>query len=556
MTAVPEAESSSEKRRVRKRTGTTRERTGCVTCRRRKKKCDGGYPICDHCRRLNFECVREEPRQTGSSAVPNASNSLIKHDDRTILPTSSSTILTLPAGNWAAPILSLDPVAAWPGAAGNSTPATNRRVLLRYYLQTLSTLLTSTLENNCFASVFLPMATESQLLLNAIIAHSSSHLSMRDKSYEILALQSRCTALNSLSSSLASPNRDSELDLSCCLVLCSMESILGDTSKWYQHLLGASQIMRSSSASPFGQGQLSAQDLSAAFNSFEGRWLKRNFAYHDVMAAVALNGRPLIPGYYWKPDAGDVVDSYFGLGSKLIYLISEISVLNADMNESTASISGTSGTSCTSKSSSPESSASSHSPDEVDQVADQMADYMDIETLPRDDRENSPVPTSDFSTRAYLLETELQEWTPPDCQDIHLVAMAEAYRNAALIHLYRVLRQHLPDLTPTLDRKIEAPVKAIIENVEKMPIRCLPETSILFPLFMAGGEAESPEHIRAIRQRLQDVLHYRHFHNVEVSLAVLDELWRLRSGTKSGPGQKRIDWLDVLARRKWKLSLT
>ncbi|KAK7518954.1 fungal-specific transcription factor domain-containing protein [Phyllosticta citriasiana] len=554
MTAVPDADPSTEKRRVRKRTGTTRERTGCVTCRRRKKKCDGGYPVCDHCRRLNFECVREEPRQTGSSAVPCASSSLIKHSDKTILPTSSSTILTLPAGNWAAPILSLDPVAAWPGTAGDSTPATNRRVLLRYYLQTLSTLLTSTLENNCFASVFFPMATESQLLLNAIIAHSSSHLSMRDKSYEILALQSRCTALNSLSTSLASPNRDTELDLSCCLVLCSMESVIGDTSKWYQHLLGASQIMRSSSTSPFGQDQINAQDLGAAFNTFEGRWLKRNFAYHDVLAAVALNSRPLIPGYYWQGDTGDVVDTYFGLGSKLIYLISEISVLNADMADSTAS--GTCSSSPTPKSTSPESSASPHSPDEVDQVAEQIADHMDIETLPRDDRDPCPVFKSDFSTRAYLLETELQEWTPPECQDIHLVAMAEAYRNAALIHLYRVLRQHLPDLTPTLDRKIEAPVKAIIENVEKMPIRCLPETTILFPLFMAGGETDNPEYIRAIRQRLQDVLHYRHFHNVEVSLAVLDELWRLRSGAKLGTGQKRVDWLDVLARRKWKLSLT
>ncbi|KAF4311594.1 C6 transcription factor [Botryosphaeria dothidea] len=540
-----QSDSQTAKRRIRKRTGTTRERTGCVTCRRR---------------RLNFECIREEPRPAvvGKSTNGDASaNPSAADTNTTLLATSSSTVLTVPSSNWTAPVLSLDPIASWPGTAGEGSGPASRRLLLRYYLQTLSTLLTSTLENNCFASVFLPMATESPMLLNAIIAHSSSHLSLRDKSYEVLALQSRSNALSSLAASLASTERDPELDLSCCLVLCSMESILGDTSKWYNHLVGASQIIRATSGTMYNDEELSAEQLGSFFNTFEGQWLKRNFAYHDVLHTVTMNTRPLISGYYWQSEDESVADSYFGLASRIIYLISEISVLNADMAEAAALFATEA-----SKSPSPSSSTTATSPtvfgdDEAKIFEDPEIQHVPRKDIPQPETNGRSQTRSDFSSRAQQLENELQEWTPPECQDIHLKAMAETYRSAALIHLYRVLRRHLPDLTPALDRKLATPVKSIVEAVEKMPVRCLPETTLLFPLFMAGGETNNADQIRIIRQRMLDIVNYRHFHNVEVALTVLDELWRLRAGnTTPGNGQKRVDWIDVLARRRWRLALT
>ena len=67
--------SGKPRKKFKKRSGTTRERTGCLTCRQRRKKCDDNtYPICGHCRRLNLECVREAPRavyiNVGNAAVP------------------------------------------------------------------------------------------------------------------------------------------------------------------------------------------------------------------------------------------------------------------------------------------------------------------------------------------------------------------------------------------------------------------------------------------------------------------------------------------------------
>ncbi|KAF4983909.1 hypothetical protein FZEAL_786 [Fusarium zealandicum] len=50
-----------------------RSRTGCYTCRRRKKKCDEKKPICSGCKRNKLECHWPEPTNSSSSSQPPAS---------------------------------------------------------------------------------------------------------------------------------------------------------------------------------------------------------------------------------------------------------------------------------------------------------------------------------------------------------------------------------------------------------------------------------------------------------------------------------------------------
>ncbi|KAJ9133516.1 hypothetical protein NKR23_g10664 [Pleurostoma richardsiae] len=41
----------------------SRQRTGCLTCRQRKTKCDGAKPECSNCIRGNFVCAGYPPRK-------------------------------------------------------------------------------------------------------------------------------------------------------------------------------------------------------------------------------------------------------------------------------------------------------------------------------------------------------------------------------------------------------------------------------------------------------------------------------------------------------------
>ena len=55
-----------------------RTKTGCITCRDRRKKCDERKPICLACRRLKITCVyrdaSEEPSASSSSASPTSAS--------------------------------------------------------------------------------------------------------------------------------------------------------------------------------------------------------------------------------------------------------------------------------------------------------------------------------------------------------------------------------------------------------------------------------------------------------------------------------------------------
>ena len=367
------------------------------------------------------------------------------------------------------------------------------------------------------------MATESSTFLDAIIAWSSSHLALQDGSYELVALQHRCSAFKSLYSTMASKDHSPELILASCLVLCSMESILGGTSKWYDHLVGASEIIRSASA--VSSDGIETLDTRYFTTSFDGRWLLRNFAYHDIMMTVTMDRKPLLAGHYWDPEEQALADSYFGLASGPILLISNISCLNADMLESTH-LAGN----CISPGTTAE----------------------DDEWL----RDIHRVRAKDFLCRAHRIETQLKSWTCTPSADVSLVSLAGAYRSAALIYLYRTMRRQCPSMRSALEHNIAEEVTCIVEKSAEMPLRCLPECTLLFPLFMAGGEAESEDQIHTIRQRMRKMVEFRRFLNVQIALTVLEELWSLNGETAAGVGKPRKDWLDVLDRRKWRLTLS
>ncbi|KAI6382748.1 hypothetical protein MCOR25_000557 [Pyricularia grisea] len=89
------------KKRIRKPRGRgLRTKTGCLTCRKRHKKCDERLPICSHCATSNRDCVWPDIQAIDTAATSSAAATQISsptagsvdgHSDRP--PTSHSTII-------------------------------------------------------------------------------------------------------------------------------------------------------------------------------------------------------------------------------------------------------------------------------------------------------------------------------------------------------------------------------------------------------------------------------------------------------------------------------
>ena len=129
---------------VARLSGHTRDRRGCLTCRRRKKKCDGEEGRCVGCQRLNLHCEWEPERHVVSAVVPKS-------------PTPLGAIVKAP-----------DPLEFWLQATDNdaSSAIWNRRMSLRYYVQSFASILSCNIENNGFLSGELNTKTTRDLILN------------------------------------------------------------------------------------------------------------------------------------------------------------------------------------------------------------------------------------------------------------------------------------------------------------------------------------------------------------------------------------------------------
>jgi transcriptional activator protein UGA3 len=124
----------------RRRQGSKHDKTGCLTCRFRRKKCvDNSWPICGTCARLNLECVRQPAR----SVVPeHRITSLQKtqpHEQQL------QHHAALPSPSIAMPALNV----AWQESLGNSP---QRRHAMRYYITTLTQHATVSEQFNSFVS--------------------------------------------------------------------------------------------------------------------------------------------------------------------------------------------------------------------------------------------------------------------------------------------------------------------------------------------------------------------------------------------------------------------
>lgn len=303
-------------------------RTGCITCKVRKKRCSEDKPVCNDCNRLGFSCIYL-PKSTDrrvlqkfkeqiekelfaqknkkkfltnpiSSMMVRSSGLQEEHEeDSVITPRDNEADLDdeffsahlqttmSPLSPYLSQPLS-DPVCMQLDSVGIH--------LYNYYRNHLANIISiAPTRQNYYLQVFLPMAHQHQGILSGLMAWSAHHLSItqdnedsldiqRDKNYLGLANKYTLESLQRLRSE--TDNNNFLWSLAQVLILCAAEICQGDVTKWKVLLKYGADLIEKNVGKDISKilfsnnyNEVSKLDITTRY------WLVANFIYHDIMCS-------------------------------------------------------------------------------------------------------------------------------------------------------------------------------------------------------------------------------------------------------------------------------
>ncbi|KAH6625911.1 putative Zn(II)2Cys6 transcription factor-like protein [Boeremia exigua] len=459
----------------RQRKFAPRSRTGCLTCRARRKRCDNRRPTCDNCTRLNLSCDWQAQRKLIQESSPSSSSS------------PEEVIESVP-----------DSLGCWdllPGDAG-----AERQHLLQYYIEKfVPSVSVATTPTSFYTALYMPWAFQTEGMLDAILALSSAQLARRtddkDRASHLRTVSLRHQRLCSgfikdrLSPS-GQPLRDTYQVVAIILLLVGLEALKGNKSTtWIQQLKCVRKILDTLSPE------------QSIVDCVEVDSLHRHFTYHYAMASVMsqVSASATTPAPSLEHDL--------------------LPMLNVAMPLTIDPLMG---------------------------IAYQMCDLISkIQYVVNPDPAFPQLTEATFNA----IESGIQAWTyeSPFASGVDLpvaldlIALAESYRLSALIQLYRNSQAHA-SLVPGCAARA-------MEFIMRIPPGSPAESSLLYPIFMAGAELDSEVAIDRLTKRLKDISDRNRYENIDSVQKVLKEVWRpkLEGGT-------RRCWEDVL--REWEWSFT
>mgnify|MGYP004712552053 CR=1 FL=1 len=114
--------SSSDIKPIRKKAFSRRSKTGCLTCRSRRIKCDELKPICTHCKKSNKECVYAASTTTSTNKTKRLSKSTRKLPKKASVTVNHPISPLLPAAS-NSPTISNKSIDFFSRDENSSTPA-------------------------------------------------------------------------------------------------------------------------------------------------------------------------------------------------------------------------------------------------------------------------------------------------------------------------------------------------------------------------------------------------------------------------------------------------
>jgi transcriptional activator protein UGA3 len=387
-------------------------------------------------------------------------------------------------------------------------------------------------ESNYYTKVFLPMATVNKGVLYSIMAWAGYHMG---GDFEREGSKYMEKALDYIKATPIKTDSDALQRLANLLIMCGAEICKGDVKKWPVFLQWGSKIIRDRGGLyKFNQDK-------------EQHWLISSFAYHDILASSTSER-----GTYFSVEDYDNFIVNFGFGvdplqgivKPLFNIIGEISTLATEAKRLLKISSNSLGYGIM------------NDEDDDDKKVDHDTDVPGIDTPDSVDSDSTKKYTKYSSLlqimqKASNMENKINN-VKPDPEDLGQFTNEELELQLTLFELFQLtaklhLRQSVLRLNPSsLETQfILCELLKCLDIVLKSSV----ESSLCFPLFIAGMNCTTKKDRRMMLERFNDIIQRYSFRNLERAKTVMEQVWMIDpSGTRC------VDWYEIVKRLGWDLS--
>lgn len=440
-----------------------RSKTGCITCRRRKKKCDETKPGCMNCEKNSVTCEGYSPKTIWKSGKEKA-------EEATRLRRSGSFTL---------PNIQLPPMI-------NGIETEGDRMFFQHYITRLSLKFTVEGEDNsAFKNMLLPIAMKHTGLMHSILAMSSKHIDFRSPyglkflqehpSVDVKTLEERTQfhhdeAVKDLVQ--PQPVGDSSVAIAATYgqILCLVLQTLSDEQPSGQHRFHLQHYQKLIRERP-------PEDEEFL------KFIHEFFQYHivaDELIALPPKGTRLLASDEWNLPTTVLQPAavrLLGVSDGLFLYMSKITNIRNKIREN------------------------------MEAGVDPVVDFPIL-------------------FRATEIDAGIREWTPSwpegDARDLDGLL----YKQMMWVYLWRTIyppetKNWVPDSNIT--RAVDDGIQLLGSFGANDPS----QTLILAPAFVLGCAAFQPKQRDPIRKALATVKAYTEFKNSDTALKVLEEVWRL-----------------------------